>query len=79
MKNLSILKKKKNFEKIFDDIIVGLKIIDNWKDNTNGEFTLQDPILKKNILITFDGKILRDISFDIEIFLLKNPDKITIN
>ena len=42
--------KKKNFEKIFDDIIVGLKIIDNWKDNTNGEFTLQDPILKKNIL-----------------------------
>ena len=65
--------KYKKFQKNYDDIIVGLEIIENWKDDTNGKFTLQNPIFKKYISIKFEGRIFRDISFDIIIYLLKYP------
>ena len=71
--------KGKKFEKYYEDIIVGLKIIENWNHPSNGDFTLQNPIFKKYISINFKGKPFRGISFDIIIYLLKDPDKITIN
>ena len=71
--------KGKKFEKYYDDIIVGLTIIENWNHKSNGDFTLQNPIFKKYISIEFEGRVLRGFGFDIVIYLLKDPDKITIN
>ncbi len=67
--------KSKIFEKKFNDIIVGFKIIGNRKENYyNGKWTiLNNPILSKEIKINFVSQLYRVINYKLEIYLMKTP------
>lgn len=53
----------------FEDVIVGYKIKSRWRDGTNGWWELnENPILTKNIEITFTSQIFRGERFDITIY-----------
>ena len=67
--------KSKIFEKKFNDIIVGFKIIGNRKENYyNGKWTiLNNPILSKEIKIKFVSQLYRVINYKLEIYLMKTP------
>lgn len=60
--------------KLFNDIIIGLEIISKWNDGTNGKFTLNNPILTKEINVDFISKRWEDMSFDIKVYLMKFPE-----
>ena len=59
----------------FDDIIVGLKIIGNRKDNDyNGEWRfINNPILSKELKIKFESQFMRVINYMIEVYLMETP------
>ena len=62
------------YEKNFDDIIVGWKIISRWRDGTNGEWKSSNyPLLKHDINFTFTSQRHRGEMFDIKIYLMKYP------
>ena len=65
----------KIFERSFDDLIVGFKIIGNRENNYyNGEWTiLNNPILSHDIKIKFVSQFYRVINFIIEVYLMKTP------
>ena len=66
---------KLDLQENFEDIIVGYKITSRWRDGTNGWWTLKEnPILTKNIDITFVSQIFRGERFDIHIYLMKSPE-----
>lgn len=57
------------------NIIVGWKIIDNWKDGTNGDWEIYDcPLLSTKINIDFISKIFRGQNFTLEIYVMETPD-----
>lgn len=59
----------------FNDIIVGWKINCCWNDGTNGTWTLtEDPLLKKEIKVTFVSQKHRGESFEVFVYLMKIPD-----
>ena len=61
-----------NFSKKFDDIIVGVNIIDNRKDDYNGQWTFKkNPLLSKEIDITFVSCFDRAQKYTVEVYLLK--------
>ena len=61
-------------KKQFEDVIVGYKITSRWRNGTNGWWELKEnPILSKNISITFISQIFRGESFDITIYLMETP------
>ena len=59
-------------KKKFNDIIVGVNIIDNRKDDYNGEWTFEfNPLLKKEINITFVSCFDRAQRYVVDIYLMK--------
>jgi hypothetical protein len=61
-----------NFSKKFDDIIVGVNIIDNRKDDYNGQWTFKNnPLLSKEIDIIFVSCFDRAQKYTVEVYLLK--------
>jgi hypothetical protein len=67
--------KTKIFEKKFNDIIVGFKIIGNrTKNYYNGKWTiLNNPILSKEIKIKFVSQFYRVINYKLHVYLMKTP------
>ena len=67
--------KTKIFEKKFNDIIVGFKIIGNRTENYyNGKWTIMNnPILSKEIKIKFVSQIYRAINYKLYVYLMKTP------
>ena len=67
--------KTENFEKKFNDIIVGFKIIGNRKENYyNGKWTiLNNPILSKELKIQIVSQIYRAINYILEVYLMGTP------
>lgn len=62
----------KEFSETFDDIIVGVNIIDNRKDDYNGQWTFKkNPLLSKEISITFVSCFDRAQKYNVEIYLMK--------
>jgi len=59
-------------EKNFNDIIVGVNIIDNRKDEYNGQWTFKsNPLLTKEINITFVSCFDRAQKYVVDIYLMK--------
>ena len=59
----------------FDDIIVGWKITDNWKDGTNGSWYMQgNPLLTNKINVEFTSKSFRGEHFSTFVYLMKYPN-----
>ena len=67
--------KTKIFEKKFNDIIVGFKIIGNRTENYyNGKWTIMNnPILSKEIKIKFVSQFYRAINYKLYVYLMKTP------
>ena len=67
--------KAKIFEKKFNDIIVGFKIIGNRAENYyNGKWTIMNnPILSKEIKIKFVSQFYRAINYKLYVYLMKTP------
>ena len=67
--------KTKIFEKKFNDIIVGFKIVGNrTKNYYNGKWTiLNNPILSKEIKIKFVSQFYRAINYKLYVYLMKTP------
>lgn len=66
---------KLDLQENFEDIIVGYKITSRWRDGTNGWWKLKEnPILTKNIDITFISQVFRGERFDINVYLMKSPE-----
>lgn len=67
--------KTKIFEKKFNDIIVGFKIIGNRRENYyNGKWTIMNnPILSKEIKIKFVSQFYRAINYKLNVYLMKTP------
>ncbi len=58
----------------FDDIIVGFKIIDNRKDGYSGYWKIEEnPILKKEINISFSSDFARKQDHSVYVYLMKCP------
>ena len=65
---------RENINKTFDSIIVGWKVIDRWKDGTNGTWEVKNcPLLTYNINITFVSKLFRGQHFTVEVYLMEVP------
>ena len=64
-----------NLNENFKDIIVGLKIIGNRKDNDyNGEWTIMNnPILSHDLKIKFESRFVRKINYIIKVYLMETP------
>ena len=66
----------RNITKSFDDIIVGIKIIDTkptWR--SNGEWTIREnPLLTKNIHLYFESKLWSTQNYFIIVYILKYPE-----
>ena len=59
----------------FDDIIVGFNIISKRDDEFNGEWDIEfNPLLKKEIKITFVSQFIRVEKYMIYIYLMKFPE-----
>ena len=74
-KMLKILEKE--FNKLYDDIIVGLTISNKRKDqddDKNGTFTFQNPLLKNEINIKFKSNRNHSMIYRIKVFLMKYPE-----
>ena len=70
---MSHITRKVNYT--YPDIIVGFKIIDCWKDGTNGTWTLAEyPLLKNEIYLTFKSQLFRGEHFSVEVYLIKFPE-----
>lgn len=66
---------KIKFSQDFNDIIVGLKIIENRKDDYAGEWKFKDnPLGGKKISITFTSCYMRKQTFTIAVYLMKFPE-----
>lgn len=75
----TLLDGKKNVQKtIMDAAIVGIEIINNYKESKNASFTFENPILnenKKYIDITFQSRKKKGImDFAIKIYTMKFPE-----
>ena len=58
----------------FDDIIVGWKINDNWKDGTNGDWFMEEnPLLTNKIKVEFSSQPFRGENFTTSVYLMKYP------
>lgn len=65
---------RENINKTFDSVIVGWKVIDRWKDGTNGTWEVKNcPLLTYNINITFVSKLFRGQHFTVEVYLMEVP------
>jgi tetratricopeptide (TPR) repeat protein len=65
------------FIKKYEDIIVGLSILNNridQNDNKNGNFSFENPLLKNEINIEFKANINQSIDFLIKVYIMKYPD-----
>ena len=59
----------------FDDVIVGWKINDNWKDGTNGDWVMEgNPLLTNKIKVEFSSQAFRGESFTTSVYLMKYPN-----
>ena len=59
----------------FEDIIVGFKFISKRDDDKNGEWDIKfNPLLKKEIYVTFTSQFIRVEKYLIEIYLMKFPE-----
>ena len=59
----------------FDDIIVGWKINDNWRDGTNGDWVMEEnPLLANKIKVEFTSQAFRGECFTTSVYLLKYPN-----
>lgn len=66
---------KGNINKTFESLIVGWKVIDNWKDGTNGTWEVSKcPLLTYNIDVTFISKLFRGQHFTVEVYLMEVPE-----
>ena len=68
---------EKDVKQPYDDIIVGLTISNNRKDqddNKNGTFTFQNPLLKNEINIKFKSNRNHSMIYRIKVFLMKYPE-----
>ena len=58
----------------FDDLIVGWKINDNWKDGTNGDWVMEgNPLLTNKIKVEFTSQAFRGQCFTTSVYLLEYP------
>ena len=61
-----------NLKENFQDIIVGVNIIDNRNDDYNGEWTFKyNPLLLKDIDITFVSCFDRSQKYEVEVYCMK--------
>ena len=66
---------RKSISEVFDDIIVGFKIVSQRDDDYNGQWHVKfNPLLKKEINISFASQFMRDEEFNIYIYLMKFPE-----
>ena len=66
---------KGNINKTFESLIVGWKVIDNWKDGTNGTWEVSKcPLLTYNIDVTFISKLFKGQHFTVEVYLMEVPE-----
>ena len=64
----------RSLHETFDDIIVGFKIIDNRKDGYSGYWKIEEnPILKKEINISFSSDFARKQDHSVYVYLMKCP------
>ena len=74
-KGIAFDKIERNEIHSFQHIIVGWKIISNWKDGTIGEWEIFDcPLLSHEINAKFISKMFRGQSFILEVYLMETPD-----
>ena len=65
----------KTVSESFEDIIVGFKLISKRDDDKNGEWVIKfNPLLKKEINITFTSQFVRVEKYMIYIYLMRFPD-----
>ncbi len=65
----------KTVSESFEDIIVGFKFISKRNDDNNGEWDIKfNPLLKKEINVTFTSQFIRVEKYLIQIFLMRFPD-----
>ena len=65
----------KTVSESFEDIIVGFKLISKRDDDKNGEWDIKfNPLLKKEINITFTSQFVRVEKYMIYIYLMRFPD-----
>ena len=63
---------KGKINKSYDNIIVGWKIIDRWKDGTNGKWKVSFcPLLSYSIDINFVSQWFRGENFGVEIYIME--------
>ena len=66
---------RKSISEVFDDIIVGFKIVSQRDDDYNGQWHVKfNPLLKKEINISFASQFMREEEFNIYIYLMKFPE-----
>ena len=66
---------KKIISEAFEDIIVGFKIISKRDDDYNGEWDIKfNPLLKKEINISFESQFLRVEKYMLYVYLMKFPE-----
>ena len=66
---------RKSISEVFDDIIVGFKIVSQRDDDYNGQWHVKfNPLLKKEINISFASQFMRDEEFNIYVYLMKFPE-----
>ena len=66
---------KKTLSDSYEDIIVGYRIEECWKDGTNGTWIIEsNPLLKKSANFDFKSKFFRGEKFKISIYVMKFPE-----
>lgn len=65
----------KTVSESFEDIIVGFKFISKRDDDKNGQWDIKfNPLLKKEINVTFTSQLIRVEKYLIQIYLMRFPD-----
>ena len=65
--------KKKTICQAYEDIIIGIEIKSQLDDGNRGDFSLINPLLKKELNIDFFSKFRKQMEFMINIYLMKPP------
>ena len=66
-------KVRNEYNNSFENIIVGWKIEDVWKDGTNGDWEINSPLLSHEINVKFISQTFRVERFNLEVYVMEIP------
>lgn len=66
-------KVRNEYNNSFENIIVGWKIEDVWKDGTNGDWEINSPLLSHEINVKFISQTFRGERFNLEVYVMEIP------